>query len=403
MPKIGLVYFDAGGGHRSAANALRLVIDQQQPWQVDLINLQQLLEPIDLLHKLTGLRTEDLYNLMLKKNWTLGMAHLLPFLQALIRFYHDDMATLVEQRLRENGPDILVSLIPHFNRVLRESFDRVNPSAGFVTILTDLADYPPHFWIERQEQHFVCGSDRAMEQARAAGVDEHYVHRVSGMILHPRFYQPLLLDRSLERESLSLDPYLPTGLVMFGGQGSSSMAEIAERLDVSTLDLQLIFICGRNERLKRQLAQGHSRLRRLVIGYTSDVPTYMSLSDFFIGKPGPGSLSEALHMKLPVIVERNARTMPQERYNAEWVLERRVGIAVSGFRNIDSAVEQLLHPVNFARFRTNAAALENRAVFEIVDILQRILQGKHSEMTDQALKGATDSVTLSSCSPPLKS
>lgn len=373
MRKVGLVYFDAGGGHRSAANALRLVIEQQQPWPVDLINLQQLLEPIDVFHKLTGLRTEDLYNLLLKKNWTRGMSQMLPLLHALIRFYHDGMVTLVEGRLRENRPDVLVSLIPHFNRVLRESFHRVNPSAGFVTILTDLADYPPHFWIERQEQHFICGSDRAVEQARTAGINERYVHKVSGMILQPRFYHPLDIDRRLEREHLGLDPYLPTGLVMFGGQGSSAMVEIAERLDNSTLELQLILICGHDERLKRQLAQGRHRLPRLVVGYTTDVPTYMHLSDFFVGKPGPGSLSEALHMKLPAIVESNARTMPQERYNTAWVLEKQLGIVVSSFRNIAGAVEQLICPENLARFRANAAGLENRAVFEIVEILHRIM------------------------------
>jgi len=375
MRKVGLVYFDAGGGHRSAANALRSVIEQREPWQVDLINLQQLVEPIDVFNRLAGLRTEDLYTLMLKRNWTRGMSQMLPFLHALIRFYHDDMVTLVERRLRENLPDVLVSLIPHFNRVLRESFHRVNPSAEFVTILTDLADYPPHFWIERQEQHFICGSDRAVEQARAAGIDERCVHKVSGMILQPRFYHPLDLDRRLERERLGLDPYLPTGLVMFGGQGSSAMVEIAERLDNSTLDLQLILICGHNERLQRQLDQGGHRLPRWVVGYTSDVPTYMHLSDFFIGKPGPGSLSEALHMKLPVIVERNGRTMPQERYNTAWVLEKQLGIVVPSFRSIARALEQLIRPENLVRFRANAGGLENRAVFETVEILHRIMAG----------------------------
>ena len=58
------------------------------------------------------------------------------------------------------------------------------------------------------------------------------------------------------------------------------------------------------------------------------IPYFMSLSDFFIGKPGPGSISEALAMKLPVIVERNSWTLPQERYNADWVLEKDVGIVV---------------------------------------------------------------------------
>ena len=60
----------------------------------------------------------------------------------------------------------------------------------------------------------------------------------------------------------------------------------------------------------------------------------MQLADYFIGKPGPGSISEAVAMHLPVIVERNAWTMPQERYNADWLIEKGVGIALPNFRGI---------------------------------------------------------------------
>ena len=70
----------------------------------------------------------------------------------------------------------------------------------------------------------------------------------------------------------------------------------------------------------------------------------MHLSDFFIGKPGPGSISEALAMKLPVIVERNARTLPQERYNADWVLEKQVGLVVRRFRQITQRSRNFLTP-----------------------------------------------------------
>ena len=66
----------------------------------------------------------------------------------------------------------------------------------------------------------------------------------------------------------------------------------------------------------------------MVVGYTTDVAHYLRLADFFIGKPGPGSLSEALHCGLPVIVTRNAWTMPEERYNTDWVREQ-VGITLT--------------------------------------------------------------------------
>ncbi len=86
----------------------------------------------------------------------------------------------------------------------------------------------------------------------------------------------------------------------------------------------------------------------------------MQLADFFIGKPGPGSLSEALAMRLPVIVERNAWTLPQERYNADWILENEVGVVLRSFRNIDKAVAQLIEPAALARYRGNASAMKNK-------------------------------------------
>jgi UDP-N-acetylglucosamine:LPS N-acetylglucosamine transferase len=154
-------------------------------------------------------------------------------------------------------------------------------------------------------------------------VPPDHVLRASGMIVHPRFYQVPPIDREAERRRLGLDPEIPTGLVIFGGQGSVLMREIAQRLEDSTLKVQLIFICGRNRALADDLRRRRSRCGRVVIGFTEEVPFFMQVADFFIGKPEPGNLSEALLMKLPVIVERNARTMPQERYNVDWVLEKK--------------------------------------------------------------------------------
>ena len=111
-----------------------------------------------------------------------------------------------------------------------------------------------------------------------------------------------------------------------------------------------------------------------VEGFTTRVNEYMQLADFFIGKPGPGSVSEALAMRLPVIVECNAWTLPQERYNADWVVEKEVGMVLHNFREIDKAVAQLIEPATLARYRANAEALHNRAVFEIPEILERIFE-----------------------------
>jgi 1,2-diacylglycerol 3-beta-galactosyltransferase len=99
----------------------------------------------------------------------------------------------------------------------------------------------------------------------------------------------------------------------------------------------------------------------------------MQLADYFIGKPGPGSLSEAVAMRLPVIVERNAWTLPQERYNAEWIEENGLGLVLPNFRGIAPAVAELLEPSAYSRFREATGRMNNRAVFEIPDRLEEIL------------------------------
>jgi UDP-N-acetylglucosamine:LPS N-acetylglucosamine transferase len=230
-----------------------------------------------------------------------------------------------------------------------------------------MADYPPHFWMEKQEQYLICGSDKAVAQALALGHSQDRIFRASGMILRPGFYQPVTIDRAAERSRLGLDPGRPTGLVLFGGQGSKVMLEIAERLQ----DTQLIWICGKNAQLAERLRRLPMRAPRYVEGFTSEIPRYMSLADFFIGKPGPGSISEAVAMGLPVIVERNILTLPQERYNADWVLERNAGLVLPNFRGIQAAVGKLLG--DLPRYRAAVRQIRNRAVFEIPDMLAKIV------------------------------
>jgi len=375
MKRIEFVYHDAGGGHRAAATALEMAIKaQQRPWEINLLHLQTILESLDVLQKYGRIRIQEFYNSMLRNGWTLGSAQLLKALQLVIRIYHRPAVHLLEAHWKETQPDMLVSFIPHFNSALCDSYARAFPGRPFVTILTDLADYPPHFWIERQKQFFVCGTDRAVEQARSMGHPDDRIFRASGMILHPRFYETPSVDRIAERERLGLRPDLPTGLVLFGGYGSKVMLEIAERIEQSRVDLQLIYICGKNEKIASALRAQKSRLPRFIEGFTTRVNEYMQLADFFIGKPGPGSVSEALAMKLPVIVECNAWTLPQERYNADWIVEKQVGIVLRNFHKIDEAVARLIEPAALARYRANAAAIQNRAVFEIPGILEQILE-----------------------------
>jgi 1,2-diacylglycerol 3-beta-galactosyltransferase len=360
--------------------ALQQVLQQSNfPWDVQLVNLQEILDSIDILRQVTGLRIQDAYNHMLQNGWTLGSRQLMRALQGVIWLYHPKTVRLLQRFWGEFRPDLVASLVPHFNRALCESLRNACPGKPFLTILTDIADYPPHFWIERQEQFLICGSDRAVQQAREFGHADDRIFRTSGMILNPRFYNYTPVDRAVERVNAGLEAERMTALVLFGGQGvRKKMLEIDRRLSESGLPIQLILICGKNERLRNELRAEARAIPRLIEGFTKNVPYYMQLADFFIGKPGPGSIAEALAMGLPVIIERNAWTLPQERYNAGWVKEKEVGLVLSSFDTVVEAVTTLLDKDTFTNFQCNAKKMNNRALFEIPDILSHILQQTNS-------------------------
>lgn len=378
LTTIELLYIEAGGGHRATALALDEVIrEQRRPWQVRRTNLMSLLDPGARFRRLTGVPPEHLYNLALARGMTFGMGAQLRLLQALLALGHGWVRRRLEAHWRLTRPAMVVSLLPNFNRAMGEAVARALPGAPFVTVMTDLADLPPHFWIEPEvEQQLVCGSERAVAQALAQGVDPRRIHRATGMVIHPDFYPPLAIDRELERVRLGLQPGRPTAVVMFGGQGSQEMLRIERELP----QLQLVLMCGHNRDLAERLKACSAPAPRAVLGFTTEVCRHLQLGDLFIGKPGPGCLSEAVQLGLPVITLRNERTLPQERYNTEWLLEHGLGRVLSSWGELQPAVAQVLQ--RYADYRAALSRVDNHAVFELPRMFERMLRSQPASARD---------------------
>jgi UDP-N-acetylglucosamine:LPS N-acetylglucosamine transferase len=369
MRTIDFVYFNAGGGHRATALALEAVIRAQgRPWTVRLVDLARVLDPQASFRRVMGFDPEQFYNRRLQRGWTLGLAQELKLLQGALRLAHAPMLRVLQRHWASSEPDLVVSLVPNFNRVLRESVAGALPGVPFVTVMTDMVDHPPHFWIEPGDhQTLVCGSTRALAQARAAGLADEQIALTSGMVIKPSFYDLPHFDRARAREALGLQALRPTGVVMFGAQGSQQMLAIARALD----GVQLVLLCGRNEALADRLRKLRRRAPHAVFGFTNDVASVLRLGDFFVGKPGPGALTEAVHLGLPVITWRNAWTMPQERWNTEWVRDMGVGIVIKSLPQIGAAADEMVR--RLPELHAATARIDNRAVFEVPDVLADLL------------------------------
>jgi len=391
---IEIFYVEAGGGHLSALRALKEILSLRHPyWNVRPVDLQKVLEPVDPLHKISvklspsinrllningahpfrPLRAQDFYNLVVKSGGSRGFDRMRPLVQEGIRKRFPLIEALLRNRWAKEAqsPDLVISVIPNFNGVLFRALRSVCCSAPFLTVMTDLQEREPGFWMEDQNQIIVCGSPKAAARARACGYyAAESIFHVSGMLLRPAFYAPPKFPR--KREDIGLAPCKPTALISFGGNGSMTAKSIVERLEKANLDMQSIVLCGKDKRLFEKLR--HKRNCRPV-GFSENVADYMRLADFMIGKPGPGSLSEALHLGLPVIVESNAATLPQEKPNVDWIVENGVGLAVSKFApHIAAAAAYMREHLDDYKRNIRLTIPPNRALFETADVIEDVLQ-----------------------------
>ena len=382
MKTVDLVYFNAGGGHRAATQALAASIAAQGfPWRVRSINLFEVLDPKGRFERLTGMPPEAYYNRRLASGWTLGLAQELKLLQASIRLAHSTLVRRLQQHWLADEPDLVVSLVPNFNRCMMEAVATGLPGVPFATVLTDLADMPPRFWIEsRPGAHLVCGTQEAVVQARSMGHAETHIHRVRGMLLRASFHEPAPdpQDREDRRRALGIAPDDFVPIVMFGAHGGRAMTAIARALP----EVPLILLCGHNTELARSLQAMPGLAPRIVVGHTAEVAGWMHLADVFVGKPGPGSLSEALQCGLPVITCRNAFTLPQERFNTDWVKRHGVGVVVSGFDEIREALAEVR--TNACALQSHIARLENTAAEEVPQVLARLIAGSEQPATPRS-------------------
>jgi UDP-N-acetylglucosamine:LPS N-acetylglucosamine transferase len=374
-PEVLLFTVDAGGGHRAAARALLAASDERRcSLRFRVVSLQEVLAPLDLTKRFLGVSAENFYNLLLRRRFTVFLRPLLHVLHGLIALRRKRLVAALSDYLKTLHPVVVVSVIPNFNGIIRDSLRATHPEVPLVVVLTDFADLPKHFWIEPGIDRVIVGSDLAARQARELGLGESQIARVSGMVLHPRFYATASGDaRARVRDELGIPGDVFTVALLFGGKGSPEIETLARGLLSALSSAHVIALCGENPallaRLAARAAGASGRLHPL--GFTDRVADYMAASDLLVTKPGPGSLSEAFERRLPVVVADNRDTIPMERFNARLVAEKGLGLVVRDWSEVPLAVKILLEdPNGLPALRRNLAALPpNRAVYEVLDII----------------------------------
>src|SRR5262245_22817847 len=255
-PEILVFMVDAGGGHRAAVRALVAAAEEKQaPFSLRVLNMQEILAPEDLVRRSTGLSLEAGYNLILRRRWTVLLEPLLRLMHGAIRLRRRSLVKALTKHLAARSrPAAVLSVMPNFNGVIRDALAAAHPGVPFTVLLTDFADFPPRFWMEPGIGRVIAGTEHAAAQARQIGIPEEHIARVSGMVLHPRFYQMGGAEaRARVRREMRIDDGFVV-LLLFGGKGSPEMEPLSERLVATSPAFRVVALCGDNPELLGRLA-----------------------------------------------------------------------------------------------------------------------------------------------------
>ncbi len=241
------------------------------------------------------------------------------------------------QYIDEYDPDAIVYTHVFGGAILDVIAEKKPLRARTVGILTDFAPHP--FWEETlRTDRVVIANDLIIPNLERKGLKKEQLLPI-GIPIRPQFAE--MMPKRDARATLGLDPDLPTVLLMGGSMGYGSLATTIKDIDALDTPLQVICVCGRNEKAKAEIDKMDFQKKVLTFGYTDQISLLMDASDAIVSKPGGLTTSEALAKRLPMII---CNPIPgQEDRNAEFLLNSGVALKVSKHASLSDVVYQLFH------------------------------------------------------------
>ncbi len=359
-PKILIISSDTGGGHRSAAAAI--VAGVQKFFKRDSYAVR-VVRAIEESHGVTekGVR---LYNWVLchRQHWMKYLYWVINRVRPETReFFYRRCFKYVNELFEKWCPHVVVSVHPmtqhFFARILKEL--GLAERIPLVTVVTDPCYGFWRGWACDDVRLYLVASEEARQQLIDYGVAPERI-KVSGMPVHPKFELPDERAAQAARSALGLDPEKFTVFVNAGWVGGGNIPEIFRELVRGDLDVQAIFLAGRNEELRAEAEQiaTHANFPVRVIGYSEHVEQLMQAANVMISKLGGLTTFEAFACRVPIIADATTAPMPQESGAATLISKRGAGVLLKRARDIVPTVRRMCDDARYyAALRASAAAV----------------------------------------------
>jgi processive 1,2-diacylglycerol beta-glucosyltransferase len=343
-PKILIISSDTGGGHRSAAAAL--VEGAQKFWEGD-SKVVRVIKGVEESHHITD-KLVNTYNWVLKNK-----QHWMKYLYWVVNTIRPEKRTFFMKKCIPYFVDIFEKYVPHavisvhpltqhiVGKVLKQL--NLHDKVPLVTVVTDPCYGFWKGWACDDVSLYLVANEDAQKQLIDYGIAPEKI-KISGMPVHPKFHEIDELDAQKARQAFGLDAEKFTVFVNAGWIGGGNIPQIFRELVAGELDVQAIFLAGKNEELKREAEElaKTAKFPVKVIGYSDEIEKLMQSANVMVSKLGGLTTFEALACRLPIIADGTTPPMPQEAGTVKLIAQKGAGILLEKTSDIVPTIQTLL-------------------------------------------------------------
>ena len=359
-PKILILSSDTGGGHRSAATAIAAGV--QKFWKGESAAVR-IIKAVEESHQITN-KLVNVYNWVLKnrQHWMKYLYWMMNRIRPETReFFHKRCIGFCKDIFEKWCPHIVVSVHPLTQHIFARMLKELNlaDQIPLVTVVTDPCYGFWKGWACNDVSLYLVANEDAQRQLIDYGITPEKI-KISGMPLHPKFQEINEIDAQEARKAFGLSPDKFTIFVNAGWVGGGNIPQIFRELVRGDLDVQAIFLAGKNEELRleaEELAKT-AKFPVKVIGYSDEIEKLMQSANVMISKLGGLTTFEAMACHLPIIADTTTSPMPQEAGTVSLIAKRGAGILLEKAADIVPTIQSLLSDkVKYSKMKEAAASL----------------------------------------------
>jgi 1,2-diacylglycerol 3-beta-galactosyltransferase len=318
-PHILFLFSDTGGGHRSATEAIieALEIEYPDEFTCEKVDIFKDYAPRPLN------RMPDWYPYMVLAPHLWGASFKVtngrPQARAITTTMWPVAARTARNIIRNHPSDLVVTVHPLAVSFILKALGKNRPP--FITVVTDMVTTHA-LWFDKRSDAILVPTEIARQKAIHYGMPPE-VLQVVGQPVARKYCVPSG-DKNTLREKLGWPKDKFIVLAVGGGDGMGPLGQTARAIADSGLDVGLVIVTGRNERLKASLEKTKWQVPTTIYGFTKELPDFMRAADALVTKAGPGSIAEAFNAHLPVIMF--AKLPGQEDGNVTYTVEEGAGV-----------------------------------------------------------------------------